>query len=164
MEHPLVSVGNLKILFWVDPPQGGYNFGKTKKIQTVPIWPPYQEMYPSRFFVATTLPDVGNQKIAHHNTRFWSPKKLILTLFPPKFLHPSRCLFKVFGRVFLWHKNGSKSRHFLMPFLDEFVKKINILDNIDRSSVCLLIAVIFAPFVGGAKTVRDLFAAPFAHF
>ena len=28
MEHPLVSVGNLKILFWVDPPQGGYNFEK----------------------------------------------------------------------------------------------------------------------------------------
>ncbi len=51
-----------------------------------------------------------------------------------------------------------------MPFLDGFVKKINILDNIDRSSVCLLIAVIFAPFVGGAKTVRDPFAAPFAHF
>ncbi len=61
MGHPLVSVGNLEILFWVDPP-GGYNFGKTKKIQTVPVWPPYQEMYPSRFFVATTLPD-GNQKM-----------------------------------------------------------------------------------------------------
>ncbi len=39
MDLPLDTVGNLKTLFWVDPPQGGYNFGKTKKIQTFPLWP-----------------------------------------------------------------------------------------------------------------------------
>ena len=32
-----------------------------------------------------------------------------------------------------------------MPFLDGSVKKINILDNIDRSSGCLTVAVIFGP-------------------
>ncbi len=31
-----------------------------------------------------------------------------------------------------------------MSFFDGSVKKINIIDNIDRSSVCLMVAVIFA--------------------
>ncbi len=31
-----------------------------------------------------------------------------------------------------------------MPLFDGSVKKINILDNIDRSSVCLTVVVIFA--------------------
>ncbi len=35
---------------------------------------PYQEMYPSRFFVVTTVPD-GNQKNARHNTLFWCPNR-----------------------------------------------------------------------------------------
>ncbi len=39
MGLPLVPLGNLEILFWVDPHQGVDNFGKTKQIQTFPIWP-----------------------------------------------------------------------------------------------------------------------------
>ncbi len=39
MDLPLDPVGNLEILFWVDPPQGGYNFGKTQKNPNFPIWP-----------------------------------------------------------------------------------------------------------------------------
>ncbi len=46
--------------------------------------------------------------------------------------HPSRRLFMVFGRVFLCHKNGSKNGSFFMCFFDGSVKKINIIDNIDR--------------------------------
>ncbi len=38
MDLPLDPVGNLKTLFLGLPPQGGYNFGKTKKIQTFPMW------------------------------------------------------------------------------------------------------------------------------
>ncbi len=32
MEHPLVSVGNLEILFWVDPPRGGVILEKLKNM------------------------------------------------------------------------------------------------------------------------------------
>ncbi len=50
-----------------------------------------------------------------------------------------------------------------MSFFDGSVKKINILlDNIDRSSVCLTIAVIFAPFVGGVRTENVASFSPFA--
>ena len=44
------------------------------------------------------------RRIARHSTRFWSPKRIILTRFLQFFFkkyHPSRRLFKVFGRVFL---------------------------------------------------------------
>ncbi len=36
MGYPLVSVGNLKLLFWVDLPQGGYDFEKTQKSKLSP--------------------------------------------------------------------------------------------------------------------------------
>ena len=39
MDLPLDPVGYLKILFWVGPLQGGYNFGKAQKIQPFLIWP-----------------------------------------------------------------------------------------------------------------------------
>ncbi len=68
--------------------------------------PPYQEMYPSSFFVATTPLD-RDKKIARNNTRFWGPKRQKKRKILQKKFHPSRRLFKVFGRVFLWHKNGS---------------------------------------------------------
>ncbi len=38
MGNPLDPVGNLEILFWVDPP-GGYDFGKTKKNPNISPWP-----------------------------------------------------------------------------------------------------------------------------
>ncbi len=42
MDLPLDPVGNLEILFWVEPPPprgGGYNFGKTQKNPNFSIWP-----------------------------------------------------------------------------------------------------------------------------
>ena len=36
MGHPLVSVGNLEILFWVDPPRGGIILEKLKKSKLSP--------------------------------------------------------------------------------------------------------------------------------
>ncbi len=39
MDLPLDPVGYLKILFWVGPLQGRYNFGKAQKIQPFLIWP-----------------------------------------------------------------------------------------------------------------------------
>ena len=44
MGNPLDPVGNLEILFWVDPP-GGYDFGKTKKIRTFPHGPKRKNNY-----------------------------------------------------------------------------------------------------------------------
>ena len=42
-----------------------------------------------------------------------------------------------------------------MPFFDGSVKKINRLDNIDRSSVCLTAVVIFARLRWWGKKMTD---------
>ncbi len=39
MEHPLVSVSYLEILFWVDPPRGGIILEKLKKSKLPPYGP-----------------------------------------------------------------------------------------------------------------------------
>ena len=39
MGHPMDPEGNLKILFWVDPPEGDIPLEKLKRIQTFPIQP-----------------------------------------------------------------------------------------------------------------------------
>ncbi len=58
---------------------------------------PYREMYPSSFFVATTLPrklSVTTPVLGAQKGKKKKPKNLA------KKFHPSRRLFKVFGRVF----------------------------------------------------------------
>ncbi len=39
MGHPMRLVGNLEILFWVDPPRGGKILGKLKKSKLSPYGP-----------------------------------------------------------------------------------------------------------------------------
>ncbi len=104
-------------------------------------------MYPSRFFVATTLPD-GNKKNARRNTLFGAQENKKTTLFSKKSkLATARqgvCLGRLDG-FFVTKKTGIKTDPFSCLFLTDPSKKINILDNIDRSSVCLTVAVIFGP-------------------
>ncbi len=47
-----------------------------------------------------------------------------------------------------------------MPFFDRSIKKINILDNVVRSSVCLTVAVIFALLRWWGKSALFSFFLP----
>ncbi len=101
-------------------------------------------------------PPRRRQKNCPSQHLFWGPKKAkkrvltsfchFLARFPKKSRKIRISPHSVCLRVFLWLKNGSKNGSFLVPLFDGSVIFLNILHTVDRSSVCLTVAVISPPF------------------
>ncbi len=104
----------------------------------------YQEMYPSRFSIATT-PSRQRHKIARYNTRFWSPKRQqTQKKCKKKSTHRGVCLRGLDGYV-CDIKTGLKIDLFDVTFWRTRQKNsIYLLITTVLARVCLTAAIIFA--------------------